>query len=189
MSHSTDSQPVTIVVKRLIKIGHEAEFEEWVKGVNADLIKIPGHLGVNVIRPSDAGYPEYVLIFRYDSYEHLRQWEESPERAAWLEKSKVFTEKEADYQTYTGLEYWFSLPEKPHVLPPNRWKMAAITWLAIFPLSYGLPMILVPLLKFLPTPLRHMIIVAIIVLLMTFVVMPTMTRLFARWLFPRPKLN
>jgi len=181
MSQATD--PVTVVVKRRLKPGHEADFETWLKGATEASMQIPGHLGVELIRPAKAD-GEYVLIFRYDSYQHLEAWEQSPARAEWLEKAKAFSVGEAGYEKYTGLEYWFTLPDQPSKVPPPPWKMALVTWVAIFPLSYLLGLYLGPHLLFLPPIGRTMVIAGILVGLMTYLIMPALTRLFARWLFP-----
>ena len=42
--------PVTVVVNRRVKPGTEKWFEEWLRGITAEAVRFPGHLGVNVIR-------------------------------------------------------------------------------------------------------------------------------------------
>ena len=85
-------------------------------------------------------------------------------------------------------QHWFQMPKR-HApgapQPPPRWKMAMITWLAIFPLINVLNLVLAPLLGGLPAIVRTLVSTAILVPLMTWVVMPAMTRLFLRWLFPK----
>ena len=71
------------------------------------------------------------------------------------------------------------------IVPPPRYKMATLTWVAIFPLVNIINLLLESTLNSLPPLLRSLIITAILVPLMTYVVMPRITRLFAWWLYPR----
>lgn len=175
--------PVTVVICRKIRPGKEAEFEDWLHGVCQEALRFPGHMGVNVIRPSEAGSREYVLIFRFDSYAHLAGWESSEVRAAWLARVEPLTEGAARRQVLTGMEHWFTLPGAPRALPPPRHKMAMVTWLAIFPLVFVIGPAINDIAAVAPALVRTMLTAAILVTLMTYVVMPLMTRLFARWLF------
>jgi antibiotic biosynthesis monooxygenase (ABM) superfamily enzyme len=62
--------------------------------------------------------------------------------------------------------------------------MALLTWITIFPLITGLVVALGPLLDDLPLVPRLAITTALAVPLMTCVVMPRVTRLLRRWLYP-----
>ena len=183
-------QPVTVVVRRRIRRGFEAEAEEWMRGISAALSKYPGALGVEVIRPHDPSEPLYYYVFRFDSDETLRVWNESNERKEWLDRSLRFMETPPEYETLSGLEYWFTPPpgNATPAHPPPRYKMAILTWAAIVPLAFGLAYLL-PLRfdRFPPGPLtvllRTMTNTTVLVVLLTYIVMPRITRLFARWLF------
>ncbi len=71
--------------------------------------------------------------------------------------------------------------------PPPRWKMAILTWIAIYPIITILLLILGPIiLGHLPIPVVTLILSVTLVLLMTFVVMPLLTRVFRPWLQARP---
>ena len=72
--------PVTVTVSRRVKPGREAGYEAWLKHISGVAGRFPGHMGVNVIRPDGVRHKDYVTIVRFDSYRHLRHWEESPER-------------------------------------------------------------------------------------------------------------
>jgi antibiotic biosynthesis monooxygenase (ABM) superfamily enzyme len=84
----------------------------------------------------------------------------------------------------TGLERWFTLPWQPGLPPPPRIKMAMLTLLAVYPLGYVILGLLGPWLAPLPMPLRALVMTALTVSLLTWVVMPRMTRLFRHWLYP-----
>jgi antibiotic biosynthesis monooxygenase (ABM) superfamily enzyme len=62
--------------------------------------------------------------------------------------------------------------------------MALVTWITIFPLITLVVVILNPLLTGLPLVLRLAVTTAVTVPLMTWVVMPRVTRLLRGWLYP-----
>jgi uncharacterized protein len=94
---------------------------------------------------------------------------------------------EEDVRVLTGLETWFTLPSKPGQPSPPRYKMAVVTWLAVFPLITLIFALFGPLLSQLPTLLRTLILTMVMVTLMTYVIMPRLTRLFSFWLYPDRK--
>ena len=56
-SSSSNEGPVTVIVTRKAKKGKVKEFEEWLDGIIHEGMKFDGHMGVNVIRPSDQSNP------------------------------------------------------------------------------------------------------------------------------------
>ncbi len=179
--------PVTAVIRRTAKPGMEEQFELWLKGVGGDAMRFPGHLGTNIIRPASKSRPEYIIIFRFDTYQHLEDWETSVIRHRWVQRVQDLIVGETHIHRLSGLEYWFSLEDLPEYDAPPRIKMAVVTWLALFPLVLILQPLLLWLLYFLPMWTRIMIIAAVMVLLMTYAVMPMMTRVFKPWLFKDPR--
>ena len=176
--------PVTAVASRRVKRGREREFEEWVSGILAAANEFPGYLGSEVLRPGDApGDDEYRIVFRFDRESNLRAWENSEERRRWLSKAEPLIHEERVH-VLTGLETWFTLPWKAGEPSPPRYKMAIVTWLAVFPLITVILVLFGPLLGLLPMLLRTLVLTAVMVSLMTYVVMPRLTRLFSFWLYP-----
>jgi hypothetical protein len=178
------SGPLTVVVSWKVKPGKEAAFEEWHRGISAAALTFPGHLGVTVIRPSQTT-GEHIVIFKFDTLEHLAAWQESALRREWLARAGSLQIQKPRYQTGYGLEFWFASPKGAQ--HPPRWKMALITVLAIYPTVNLVNISLKPLIGGLSPWLAGLVAIPIIVLLMTYVVMPFMTRVFAGWLFPAAK--
>ena len=176
--------PVTAVASRRVKRGREREFEEWVSGILAAANGFSGYLGSEVLRPGDApGDDEYRIVFRFDRKSNLRAWEESEERHRWLREAEPLIHEERVH-VLTGLETWFTLPWKAGEPSPPRYKMAIVTWLAVFPLITVILVLFGPLLGLLPMLLRTLVLTAVMVSLMTYVIMPRLTRLFSFWLYP-----
>lgn len=173
--------PVTVIVTRKAKQGKIQEFEEWMDGITHEAMKFEGHMGVNIIRPHDPANLEYVIIFRFNTYDNLARWEKSEIRNEWLKKSKGVTEGEARVEKQTGLEFWFT-PSPAGVAQPPRYKMAIVVTGIIF----ALVSVLLPQIRQattgLPIVLSTLVGVVAMVLLMTYVIMPSVNRLLRPWL-------
>jgi len=176
---SNETGPLTVVVTWRVRKGREKEFEAWRHEIASAALKFPGHMGVNVILPSGAE-PEYVVIFRFDTYEHLRAWQESDIRRELLRKAEPFRETPPSYRLESGLEYWFSPPGVP--ASPPRWKMALVTVLGVWPTSTLVSWLLTPLIGGLPSALRGLLTSVGIVILLTWVIMPLLVKILKRWL-------
>jgi uncharacterized protein len=178
------SAPVTTTVTRRVRPGHETFYEQFLEGIIAAASRYPGHLGAEVFRPPSATTGDYRTVYRFDTAEHLRAWLDSDEHAAWLRRAEPHVLGPMRTTFVTGLESWFTLPGQPVTAPPPPYKMALLTWITIFPLITAIVAITGPLIEELPLALRLGITTALTVPLMTWVVMPRVTRLLRRWLYP-----
>jgi antibiotic biosynthesis monooxygenase (ABM) superfamily enzyme len=176
--------PVTTTVTRRVKPGHEPFYDQFLEGVIAAASRFPGHLGVEVFRPESAAAGEYRIVYRFDTGEHLRAWLDSDERAAWVERAEPHVIGPMRTRFMTGLETWFTLPDSPNAPPPPAYKMALLTWITIFPLITLVVIALDPLLEKLDLVPRLAVTTAVTVPIMTWLVMPRITRLLRSWLYP-----
>ena len=177
--------PVTVLYSRRVKPGREADFEAWARGIVAAARQFPGHLGASVL---DApGSREYHILFTFADRRSLRAWLDSDERRRWLARVGELLEADRGLQQLTGLETWFKLPGSnvPTMTPPPRWKMWLVSIVAVYPLVLVFQVLVVPRMARLPLPLRALVFPLVLLTLMTFVVMPMVTRALRRWLGPR----
>jgi uncharacterized protein len=175
--------PVTTTVTRRVKPGHEAAYEQFLAGISGAARAFPGYMGVEVFRPAPGG-EVYRIVYRFDSDAHLRAWLDSAEHTAWLQRAEPHVAGPIQTQVLTGLEGWFTLPSQPGVPPPPPSKMALVTWATIFPLITLVVVATAPLVGHLPLVARLAVTTGVTVPLMTWVVMPRVTRLLRRWLYP-----
>lgn len=176
--------PVTVSVRRKVRPGCEKEFEEFLTGIINASMTFEGHLGTNVLRPANQKNPEYLIVFKFNSRSNLKRWEQSECRRQWFARGESLTLGSPIIEVITGLETWFTLSSSKPMIPPPRYKMAVITWLAIFPLVNLINVILFPILNYLSSVPKTFILTIILVPLMTYFIMPRMTRLFVWWLYP-----
>lgn len=185
--NQADDPPITIDVLQRVKPGCEAVFETVLAELIAAAKSFEGHLGVNIFRPTDQINPEYRIVFKFDRLSHLKHWESSPIRQRLLEQASRLTIGAGQQSILTGLETWFTLPSQPGVAP-SRYKMVVITGITIYLLINLMNLLVVPLITPLPPLLRTFVVTLLMVSLMTYVIMPRLTKLLAGWLYPKPKI-
>lgn len=181
---------VTVLVTRRVKAGHEAAFEQASNAMTAAASAFAGYLGGQLVRPDEEGGAEaerlYHVVFAFDTPEHLAQWQHSPERALGLAAIAPHIEGQTVRQV-SGLGHWFTTPVGPPQSPPPRWKVAVVTWLGICPTVYALFVLLGPLLAPWPLLPRVMLLTSLVVIIMTWLVAPQLTRWLKPWLYPAPR--
>jgi antibiotic biosynthesis monooxygenase (ABM) superfamily enzyme len=181
------STAVTKVIDRIPRAGMEAQLELSIKNLIDAALRLPGHLGVTVTRPSLPAQPGFRIVYRFDSCEHLRTWEESDEYVLLVSIADGYTQGEPRRQVLTGLETWFTLPAQSGAPHPRRGRMTVVTWIGIFPLVYVYERVVSWIMPpDTPILLRIALITALVVPTMSYLVSPQLTRLFKKWLYPGP---
>ncbi|MBW9257087.1 MAG: antibiotic biosynthesis monooxygenase [Candidatus Thiodiazotropha sp. (ex. Lucinisca nassula)] len=174
--------PVTVMVTRKPVEGKEQEFEDYITGITNAAMQWPGHMGTNVFRPNKPN-GSYRIVFRFDHLSNLQNWENSPERAEWREIAEQVSQPR-EIQTITGLEAWFTLPDCAINVHPPKYKMAFLVWLGVFTLVTLLSLLIGAYIEAWPLVARTFILTVIVVPTLTYFVLPVLTRVFSRWLYP-----
>ncbi|MFN3577823.1 MAG: antibiotic biosynthesis monooxygenase [Tabrizicola sp.] len=181
------SDPVTITVRRRVKAGREKDYEVWLERLTHGAAeKFKGYLGAEFHRPAAQG-GEYRSVFRFDSIENLDAFERSDFRRAMLAEGADLFAADAAWERMTGLEFWFDPPPGTKVPQPSPHRMALVLVAVVFCLVLILNLALGPLMVGWPLPLRVLVTVTIQVTLMTYVIMPRLTPLIARFIYPSTK--
>lgn len=177
-------EPVTVTVARRVAPGREAAFEHWYDGIISCAGTFPGFLGAGILRPKEASggdAGDWHVVYRFSDPVALRRWEISEQRADWLRRADEFVE-ETGVNRVSGLETWFAMPGRTAPAPP-RWKMFVVTLLAIVPLVLLMNLLVLPLITGWWLVARTLVFAGTLTGLMTWVVMPRLTRLFRRFLY------
>ncbi len=182
------SEPITLVISEVVKPGRIPEYEIWTRELNMAASQFEGFLGVDVIRPRDSNYPEYVVIVKFDRYTHFRVWLTSPIYKKWLKKARDLIVTRSHQQQSSGLVLWFTLPSHatPMTAQPAYYKMVILGTLSVYPLILLINALLNPFLKGLPPLLSLLISVTVLSALLTYPVMPWLSHLLRFWLYPSP---
>lgn len=180
-----ENSSVTISIARKVRSGAETEYEDWLRRITKVATQYCGHQGVHILKPSPKTGGEYVLIVGFDSYAHQKTWEDSTERQQFLDEldAKDLIEGGTKIKKVSGLEFWFTLPEVPVAAHPSRHKMALVLMVVVFTLLLLINVIFGPWLSALAFIPKLAIMVIGQVLLMTYLVMPAVTRALKPWLF------
>ncbi len=179
------SDSVTVVVRRRVKAGREADYERWLHALIEDASSLPGYLGAQTRPPTADTGREYTSIFRFASVEQLRAFERSDLRRRALAQVADLVEADATWDELTGLEVWFSPPPGTVAPQPSRWRMALLLTIVVYGLVLSIGRIVATVLADAPPSLRLLVTIALEVLLMTYLLMPWLTRKLARLLYPR----
>ncbi len=173
-------EPVTVLFARTAKPGQEQAYEAW----NRELIRIseaqPGHVDTSVVAEDNR---RFITLQRFDSHQHLQNWLNSPERLSRLTKLDELTEDAPEPTELTGMETWFRLPGHTGSGHIPRWKMVIVTFGVIYCFILALNVFVVPHISHLPLLVRVAVFPAVMVPLLTYIVMPRVTKLFRGWLY------
>ena len=176
-----------ITVRRKVKPGQEAAYEDWLQRLTQGVKeRFTGYLGTDFHKPQEAVQP-YTSVFRFDSLANLEAFETSDFRADMLRQGAPLFAEDAVWAKTTGLEVWFEAPKGTKAAQPSPHRMALVLIIVVFCLVLLLNILLGPLIGHLPLAARVLITVIPQVLLMTYLIMPRLTRLLAPWIFPTTK--
>lgn len=171
--------PVHVAITRKVLPGKEEEFKDALRQFLGESFSHGGVHGAAMITALPGSEDREIGI--------LRTFRDETERDAfynsavfkkWEEYASTVTE-EPVYRQLNGLEAWFRSP-----LPPPRWKMALVTLCGVFPTSIFLSLTVGPFIKDFPLFVRLFIIATAMVALLTWIVMPFLSRLMKHWLRP-----
>jgi uncharacterized protein len=181
--------PVTVVLSRRVKPGNEPAFESLLERIAAEATKFPGHEGVAILRPQPGNAPVYTIVLHFRTQAELDNWTGSAVRGQLLAEAELITDSGLAVQQATGLEAWFQVPGQPLVVPPPKYKMAVISWIVIFPVSAALSAGAAVVMRESPALGRSVVVSLLLIVLVTWVLMPLATRAFGFWLFPRTRFG
>jgi uncharacterized protein len=173
-----DNQPITTILKIKYKEGFKEECLQWMLETASVASNFDGFIEKNICISAETER-ELLNIFTFSNNECLQSWENSAERMHQTKKGEMFVEEIRQKSQLASLEFMF-----PSAKPAKRWKMVVITVCVIFILLN----ILVPVLQqffsllHLPILLKSLFGVVVMVILMTFLILPILTKILGRWL-------
>lgn len=180
---------VTVVVSRRIKEGNEKEFEILSNELSQKASDFKGYLGSVILQPSSNDDPEYRIVYKFNNQDNLDIWLNSNERLELLKRIDNLLKEESKISTSLGVITWLTLPGKPKVKAPKKYKITIVSWLALYPTVTLIFLVLGDVLSNVPLLARTFIVTAIVMPLMSYVLMPRFTKWFSFWLFSNDNKN
>lgn len=172
------AEPVTVTVARVVRPDRRQAFEREAAAVLRVASAFPGNLGATLLHPGP-GSSEYHLVYRFADDDSLAAWENSVERRDFVGRLRDIIEDER-YARVSGLDSFFTRP----TTPGPRWRLTVLTIAAVFAVTSLFQLLVAPHLTGWPVGARLLLSASLVVVLLGHVMMPTLTRLFARWLRP-----
>ncbi len=175
---------IHVAVTCRVRHGHEAEFQAALRDFLQTSFSHQSVLGASMLTPPPGSdQREYGILRTFASEAEHDAFYASALFQAWEERARTMTEGEMVRRRLDGLEAWFRSPQGP----PPRWKMAVATLLGVYPTSLLLNVTIGPWTRGWPLPLGVLAFDVAMVALLTWAVMPQVTRLLGAWLRPQKR--
>jgi hypothetical protein len=174
-------EPVTVVFSQRIAPSNDVAFMKLHEDVVARLGEFEGFLGSDVFPPVDGIQDEHVIVASFASRPDLDRWLGSPERQSWLDRVEHLIEGDRTMNVVGGFGGWF--PAHPsHPGGPKRWKQAVAVLIALFPTVLVITVIRNAIAPDMNLVLSILVGNIISVAILSFLLMPRLTKLMGPWL-------
>jgi antibiotic biosynthesis monooxygenase (ABM) superfamily enzyme len=177
-------KPVTVLVTTRVKPEDIAEFKAWQAEVFDQQRRFPGYIDGKLLAPVAGMTDEWTISMRFDTEQHLDDWLQSKERRDLMAKVSPPMRGQAPRKIVADLGGWFQVKSSEE--PPSDWKQALCVLLALYPTVIGLAELNLPGRAWpaMPFALQMLINNVLSIILLTWVLMPRLTKLLQPWLTP-----
>lgn len=177
--------PVTVTVAYHVVPGREADFHSWGWAALRTTAQQPGFLGGGVLVDGEA---EWHVVYRFDSEESARTWENSLACAQWAARAEGLA-RETARRSVVGSKAWFDAqtarePAPAAPRPPPKWKLWLVNMSAVFPPVLLFNLAVLPYLNDLNPLFRTLLLCLSVTAIVTWILMPRLQRFLKKWLYP-----
>ena len=173
---------VSMVIFEKVDPRRILEFEAWQKRINSTNANFPGFVGVSS-KKLETGENEYSTVVQFDTPENLKRMLDSSELETLLNEATSYLIDKPKISHHEGLDIFFDKPRNTG--NPPYYKKVILGIIAVYPL-----IVLVSILysmsvaRFVNLPFEIALFLQVIVVsaLMTWPVMPLLSRLLRKWL-------
>lgn len=174
-----EATTVTAVASFRIDPSDTTEFREWYRRLHDVLDRFDGFIRSELVEPLPGTQDDTAIIFSFRSRAALDRWLDSSERRSVLADVDPLLESERTVNVVGGFAGWFSGSTSA---TPKRWKQAALVLLALYPTALVLGVARDSLYPDLSDPLAVLVGNVVGVAILSWVLMPALTRRFDGWL-------
>jgi antibiotic biosynthesis monooxygenase (ABM) superfamily enzyme len=180
-----DEEPVTVVVNHRVDPADEPAFTAWQQRVTAVERTFAGFRGSDLLRPVPGIQEEWVILTTFDTTAHLEDWLGSPERRAVLAEGGAFGDFSVR-RIASPYGSWFGGRRGSGEVQTPDWKTAVSVLVGLYPTVVLLTLALARIWP--NAPLWGSLLVGNVlsVSVLTWLVMPNVTRILRFWLVPDP---
>ncbi|MDC1162364.1 hypothetical protein OAT18_02860 [Tenacibaculum sp.] len=180
----SNEEIISVVIFDKVKPNCQTEFENWQSRIILEIKNLEGFVSVSSKKLSETKN-EYFTIFQFDSNKNLQRWLDSGTKKKYMLEVEAYTLSSPKVSFHKGLEIFFNKKEITLKESPF-YKKVFLGIIAVYPLIIIVGKLfhwLIPNFEKLPFELGLFFEVIVISTLMTFPVMPTLTKWFGKWLF------
>ncbi|HWM35905.1 MAG TPA: antibiotic biosynthesis monooxygenase [Streptomyces sp.] len=181
-----EPEAVSAVISHELKPGKEDDFLRWQGKIEKAQEKSPGFMGSEMFKPVEGVQENWVVVFRFDSREHLDEWLESDVRKGLLKEGEQYFASYDVRKVGSSFSGWFRFDTEGDQGAPPNWKQAMCVLLALYPtvsvlnLSVGFELDEVGVPAYLGLFIANILSVSAL----TWLLMPLVNRALAFWLQP-----
>jgi len=185
MAASSNSQTVHVAITRRIKPGCEQEFQAALKEFFAKSLAQSGVHGADVlVPPPGSSSMEYGILRSFANAAERDAFYASPLYLEWKKRVAPLSDGDPDAREVHGLEAFF---RSNGTTAPPRWKMAIATYIGVEIVTISLAFTLGIVTRgwnfFIANPIQNICVVG----LLTWAVMPLVTKALSRWLHTKQR--
>lgn len=172
---------VSVLINHTISVEKCPAFLNALKELLKTFSAFPGTKGVKVFQQEENGLTRITILQRFASKEDHQAWLNTEAFTRWKTTIAPLQPTLEHVRSYSGIEALFAAGQPD---APPRWKMAIVLLIAVFPLSLALSHWFGKALANTPPLIGALISSPVMVLLMTYVMVPLLTKIFTKWLQP-----
>jgi uncharacterized protein len=184
-----DAEMVTVVVSHAVDPADREEFLAWQDRVTDAERQFPGFRGTELYQPVPGVQDEWTVLYRFDNHQHASAWLDSAERRQLLQEDERFQHFQL-HRISSPFGSWFAPPDgdQEQAAPPN-WKTGLSVLVALYPTVVLLTLAFSEIWPGAPLWCELLVSNICSVSLLTWFVMPVVTRALRFWLVPRRRLR
>ncbi len=176
---AVDRDPVTAVSSVLVRDGAHDEYRQRHDQLVTELDRFPGFLRSELFQPVPGVQDETVVVLSFATRPDLERWLASDERRTALATLEHLVEGDRTLNVVGGFAGWFA---GGGASPVRRWKQALVVLAALYPTALLLGLVLRSVAPDLPRALMTLAGNVLGVAVLTWLVMPPLTRVLDGWL-------
>lgn len=180
-----DAELATLRIAFTLPESRVEQFEGLARDMGTAATTVGKAISVEVVGLPQAGDNlRRLVILRFDSQVSLNAWRGTAEAATWRARLENVAIDKPSLETRKGVEIWFSSSSARYADPPAGWKTALLSIVGLYPTVMVLNALLAPLRGSLPGWFDALLSTCILSALITWPIMPLLTRIFHGWLYP-----
>jgi hypothetical protein len=170
---------VTAVMSQRVKRDAWDDFRRAHAEIALTMRRFTGFISCDLVEPIPGVQDDHVVVFAFDSRQDLDRWLDSEERRKVLQLIEPLIEGERTLNVLGGFAGWFPLEGAGE---PRRWKQAVAVLIALYPTTLILSWVQRSFTPDAPWVPALFVSNVVGIAVLTWLLMPAVTRLLARWL-------